>query len=95
MLVGSRLSLFCWRIRASYTIYFVCCPDRVEIWLLTCNGVSIQYSTIQFFIEIQSIHQTGIASGYLTSNLRIQSLRLTPERKLDYFLQKYNFVMTK
>ena len=28
-------------------------------------------------------------------NLRIQSLRLTPERKLDYFLQKYNFVMTK
>ena len=28
-------------------------------------------------------------------NLRNQSLRLTPERKLDYFLQKYNFVMTK
>ena len=28
-------------------------------------------------------------------NLRIQSLRLTPERKLDYFLQKYDFVMTK
>ena len=28
-------------------------------------------------------------------NLRIQSLRLTPERKVDYFLQKYNFVMTK
>ena len=31
----------------------------------------------------------------LGTNLRIQSLRLTPERKLDYFLQKYNFVMTK
>ena len=31
----------------------------------------------------------------LWGNLRIQSLRLTPERKLDYFLQKYHFVMTK
>ena len=41
--------------------------------------------------------KTGVKTdeSLQNDNLRIQSLRLTPERKLDYFLQKYNFVMTK
>ena len=55
------------------------------------KGTSIKYK-----VERDERYLPYIELGrWLCGNLRIQSLRLTPERKLDYFLQKYNFVMTK
>ena len=69
----------------------------VEVPQLLKSVSSFTYRIVNRILRFVSryVSNRGIVYRYTPSNLRIQSLRLTPERKLDYFLQKYNFVMTK